>query len=138
MIGITVLMLAAALQPWGQSGVGIGNGAQFPGQELNGVAVPKKSELKALLRNARTADDQKRIAAWYWKEAQHFAKIAQDNAQLANEYANRTRFEPNANYPEGTLRHCRDLARLYAQKAETARRVAIEHEQMATTLQASR
>jgi hypothetical protein len=94
--------------------------------------APSHRELKQLLKKtSRTAEDERRIAAWYWKEARHAARIAQENAQLAQEYARRTRFEPNGNYPEGTLKHCRDIAWLYAEKAAADRRVAQEHEQIA-------
>ena len=114
-------------------------GSSSPGLTVVTVDAPSHWELKKLLKNPRrTAEGERRIAAWYWKEAQHFAKIAQDNMQLADEYASRTRFEPNANYPHGTLSHCRDLAWIYTQKAEAARRVAQQHEQTSIALQASR
>jgi hypothetical protein len=96
-------------------------GSSSPGTTVLTVDAPSRQELKNLLKSPRrTAEDEQRIAAWYWKEAHHFVKIAQDNTQLADEYASRTRFEPNANDLYGTLRHCRDLAWLYTQKAEAA------------------
>jgi predicted chitinase len=96
------------------------------------VDAPSHRELKQLLKNPnRTAEEERRIAAWYWKEAQQCARIAQENAQLAQEYASRTRFEPNVNFQEGTLQHCRDVARLYSEKAAADRRVAQQHEHMA-------
>lgn len=131
MVGITVLMLAAALQVSAQPNTTTATAQPSPRSDLNGVTVPSKAEFRILLRGARTAHDERRIAAYYLNQAERFAQKAGEEQEISKEYARRTVFEPKTGYPGGMLQHCRELAFYDAQRARQFRNLAIMHERLA-------
>ena len=91
-----------------------------------------KKELKALLKNARTPAEHRRVAEYYRHEAERLTAESKSHEEMGRTYANRPLpFE--AKHPYGTLglSHCRYWAKLDAEQADKAQRKAALHEEMA-------
>lgn len=90
-----------------------------------------KKELKALIRNPRTATDHRRITAYYRWKARRLLQGATEHQQLADAYANRTLFEPKTGIPGGLYEHCRHWAAVDERDALKMDSLAEVHDRLA-------
>lgn len=89
-----------------------------------------KKQVKALIANARTRADHKRLAAYYRSEAARLKAKQQDHEEEAAEYFQNPSNHPVPKYP--TLgQHCRDLSGYYGMAAQKAAAMAELHENLA-------
>ncbi len=90
-----------------------------------------KKQLKALIRTAKTPEDQLRIAAWYRNEAASLRAQAMEQDAMADEYDRNPMSHP---IPKGITygENCRNLARYYRERAKIDARLAAQHEEMAS------
>ena len=95
-----------------------------------------KKELKVLLKNARTPVEHRTIAEYYLQEAKRLTASSKEHSELAETYAKNPPF-PALEAKHGSafgqgVSHCRRLARLDAEQADKATKLARLHEAMAT------
>lgn len=88
-----------------------------------------KKELKALIANAKTPDDHRKIAAYYRRESVSLAEKQREHQEdLAEYYRNPSRY--SSKYP--TMGdHCRQLAGYYGLAAKEVQTLAEMHEELA-------
>ena len=91
-----------------------------------------KRALKEMVAGAKTSDDHKAIANYYYAEAAKAHAKAQEHEQMADWY--RTVGEANKKIPfaPGTIEHCKHLAKSYTATADDLTALAKGHEAMAT------
>ncbi len=93
-----------------------------------------KKELKALIANAKTAEDHQKIAAYYRAEARRIRQDAKEHQELAETYAKTVPNPMEAKHGDmagqGTS-HCKKWAELDNQEADEADALAASHEEMA-------
>jgi hypothetical protein len=90
-------------------------------------SISNEKEVRAALRNARTADDHLRISAYYSKKAEELQNKEQEQQELAEYY--RTHIGA-PKYPPAYQTH-KGLADYYHQAASKALQKAHQHEQYA-------
>lgn len=98
--------------------------------------TPSKKELKVLLKSAKTPAEHLSIAAYYRQKAQQFTASSKQHSEVAETYAKNPPF-PAMEAKHGSafgqgVSHCRRWAKLDAEQADKATRLAILHEDMAT------
>ena len=95
-----------------------------------------KKELKVLLKNARTPAEHRGIAEYYRQEAERLTASSKEHSELAESYAKNPSFpalEAKHGFAFGQgVSHCRRWARLDAEQADKATKLAALHEAMAT------
>ena len=101
------------------------------------AAAPKhlsKTEVKALIANAKTPEDHSQLARHYRSEADRLEVEAKDHDELAAAYRESSSSQAAAmkNPMAGnTVAHCEYFAKSDREAAKAARELAAEHEQMA-------
>ena len=88
-----------------------------------------KKELKALIANAKTPDDHRKIAAYYHAEAERLAEKQREHEEDLAEYQRNSSHYPSKYPTMGD--HCRQLAGYYTLAARKAQALADMHEEMA-------
>ncbi len=96
-----------------------------------------KNELKGLLKNARTPAEHRTIAEYYRQNAKRLTASSKSHAELAEVYAKNPPF-PAMEAKQGDAfgqgaSHCRKWAKLDAEQADKAEKLAALHEDMAKT-----
>jgi hypothetical protein len=95
-----------------------------------------KKDLKVLLKSAKTPSEHQRIADYYRQKAQELTASSKQHSEFAETYAKNPPF-PAMEAKHGSafgqgVSHCRRWAKLDAEQADKATRLAILHEDMAT------
>lgn len=89
-----------------------------------------KQQVKALIKMAKTPEDHKKLARYYWYEADQLKSEAKDHQEMEAEYEQNPSGHPIPKWP--TLgQHCKDLSAYYQKAAEQAEQLAKAHEEMA-------
>jgi len=88
-----------------------------------------KKEVMALIANATTPADHRRLAAYYRDEAQRLEEMRQEHLEMAAEYE-KNPWKYSSKYPT-PAQHCRSLSANYSQAAKKALALAEDHESMA-------
>lgn len=98
-----------------------------------GAAQPlTKKELKDAITKASTAQDHRRIAAYYQKEADRMMAEATEHDDLAAAYAKSPTAHASKHPMSGqTAEHCRYFADAARKAGQAAKELANLHEQMA-------
>jgi hypothetical protein len=103
-------------------------------------ATLSKKELKALLKTARTPYEHRTIGAYYRQEAQRLTDSSRQHAELAATYEKNppfTALETKHGFAFGQgVSHCRRWAKLDAEQAEKATKLAALHDEMAQKAEA--
>ncbi len=94
-----------------------------------------KKDLKGLLKNARTPAEHRAIATYYRQKAEQQTTSSKKHAELAEVYAKNPPFpameaKHGDAFGQGTS-HCRKWAKLDAEQADKAEKLAALHEDMA-------
>lgn len=94
-----------------------------------------KKEVKALIANAKTPEDHRKIAAYYRSEAEGLAEKQREHEEDLAEY-NRNSSHYPGKYPS-MGDHCRQLAGYYGLAAKKAQSLAEMHEELAKQVEKS-
>lgn len=88
-----------------------------------------KKELKALIANARTPEDHRKIAAYYRSEAESLRERQREHEEDLAEYNQNSSRYPSKYPTMGD--HCRQLSQYYSLAAKQAEDLARMHQDMA-------
>jgi hypothetical protein len=102
---------------------------------LSGADNPKKVSkrtLKEMIAGAKTAQDHKAIADYYYSEAARARAKADEHEQEAALYRKVGEAIKKVPYAPGTIAHCDALVKNYRAAADSFTALAKEHESMAT------
>lgn len=108
----------------------------LPGtQSVKAPSTPSLTakELKELIATAKSAEDHRRIAAYYQEEATKLKEKKKEHTEMGAEYDRNPQ-----RYPSKLAlgQHCRNLARYYGLAEQNALELAGMHEEMAKQLEA--
>lgn len=94
-----------------------------------------KKDLRQAITTAKTADDHKKIAQFYTRDADRLDGEAKEHAALAEAYKKSpTMHEQKHPMSGATAGHCQWLAQRYTEMAQKERELAKFHEDMAKSV----
>lgn len=103
------------------------------GMQSSSSAAPSAKELRNAERDARTADDHLRIAAWYQVKADETRNELVAQEKLVNYWAQQPGMVSRTKIPN-PLWNAQALARLHRERLQNSMKLATRHQHLAESL----